>query len=144
MNPEDENLGAEVIPFPGKDTDERDAENLPLRSASPWAMDEPRCNSRHARARVHEGTRRLRCVECDAELDPFDFLVRMAHELERYVGAIRDLRLRRERLGNQVLKLERDERNTKSRLKLAKKRLAEFEAKHGTAFTPPEQLDKPA
>lgn len=141
MKPEDADAQVgfgEVIAFPGKDVDERDAENLPLRRSNPWGQNEPRCNSNHARARVHEATRRLRCVECDAELDPFDFLARMAQRLDVYVGSIRALRHREERLLAKVQSLERDERNTKARLKTAKKRLAEFEARNGAAFTPPE------
>lgn len=113
-----------VIPFPAKDADAELFEKMPLRVAERWDPDEPRCVVRHKKATIHEETRRLICVGCGAELDPFDYLVAMSRKPESFRQTIRELARRREYLAERVASLERLERNAKSRLNRVRASLA--------------------
>lgn len=76
----------------------------------------------HSSANINSGMRSLTCRECGADLDAFDWLLRLSRHTSRYVSARKDAEQRaaaaRDRL-NEILRLER---NAKARLQRLKRK----------------------
>lgn len=111
---EDEPMG-EVISFPSRDEDDERANALPVRRV-PWPQDK-KCEGGHRRAWVAAEARKVTCRDCGAELDPFDFLLKLTEKPEQITRTIKDLRGRKEYLARSVEELTRQERNAKSRVR---------------------------
>lgn len=76
---------------------------------------ENRC--RHRRLSIDQEHRLVECKECGAEVDPFDVLWDYAvNERQLY-----NVEKRRKELYEELNRLKREERNTKARLRRAKK-----------------------
>jgi hypothetical protein len=89
----------------------------------PWGDDdspmrrEPRSGCQHKNVTLVEDSHKLICRDCDAEVDPFAFLIRLTADWERWVG-IRKEAERRARLA--VARLEetlRLEQNARARVR---------------------------
>lgn len=117
---------AEVIPLPratehARDTHE-DERDLDAMGATTKRWEPAMCSHRKHAAQVSQQERRIYCGGCGVELDPYDVLDRMARDNEGLVGTRRRLRREIGHLSERVERLEKDERNAKSRARNARKR----------------------
>lgn len=71
----------------------------------------------HRKARINAGMRRLTCRECDAALDPFDFLVKLSTDAQQWVSTRREIEQRARAAKIRLEDLLRQERNARNRLK---------------------------
>jgi hypothetical protein len=105
-------MTGELVPHPtaGRAVDyEAELDELPVR----LAPDPTPC--RHERTWLDEPGRRIRCRECDTDLDPIAVLARIAKSRERLVSHAARLRRTVEYLERRVEELTREERNAKAR-----------------------------
>ena len=72
-----------------------------------------RCYHMRHQAIIDSNGRTLRCGECDAELDPYDYISHLAQDGDHLMAARKKVRAANERLKE----LLRQERNAKARLK---------------------------
>lgn len=105
---------------PDEAEDQRDLDTLGAKTErwKPGICD----HARHA-ASVSDRERRVYCSGCNVELDPIDVLTRFAQDSQNIVSRRRRLHREIDGLTHRLGELQRDERNTKSRLRTAKKRL---------------------
>jgi len=71
----------------------------------------------HTQSSVDRYQRIVECVKCGALLDPFDVVLDLAQEEDRYTTSIQRLRKENERLDKDIQELKRQERNAKARLR---------------------------
>ena len=76
------------------------------------------CN--HSRVRVCQKTRMLKCQQCNAVIDPFDFMWEWANRDRRLEMDIKFLMKSIEKLRVELKELKRQERNIKARIRRAK------------------------
>lgn len=69
----------------------------------------------HQHAIINGPMRRLRCRDCEADLDPFDYLFKLTHEPQRWVTARREAKHRADKALRRLEDLLRQERNAKAR-----------------------------
>jgi FtsZ-binding cell division protein ZapB len=121
---DDDGFGV-LIPLPGalhrKAQNERSQafDDLTVRP-KPFTGGKRECD--HRRSWVDVRARRLFCRDCEVELDPIDVLGRLASRREHEVRTVLTLRYEIDRLTETKAKLEREERNAKSRIRNARKR----------------------
>jgi hypothetical protein len=100
--------GADVIPlFPERDLTDGDR---------PVATESPRplyCG--HRRTRLESSSRRVFCRDCGREVDPYDVLAGIAHEVERWIGYRKEAERRAREAQERLDVLLREERNAKAR-----------------------------
>ena len=73
----------------------------------------------HLHAVTHPERRKVTCDDCGAELDPFDFLEKLAHGIDRWTSA-RDMARREARQAQaELAEVKRELRNAKARLRRA-------------------------
>ena len=105
---ENDNVWAEVVPlYRDRDLEDDDA---PLR------LGEKR-PCLHRKTRLDRDAHRLYCHECDAEVDPFAFLVRLAGEWGRWVTHRKEAERRAKAAHERLEETLRLERNARARLK---------------------------
>lgn len=68
--------------------------------------------------------RRVVLCRCGQVIDPFDFVVKLAHGWEDEMRQLQAARKEAELLRDDIARLKRDEANTKARLRTARKALA--------------------
>lgn len=78
----------------------------------------------HKAVEVSEAERVLRCTQCGSALDPFEYILQCATEGRTVITEIVSLYKRREDLRESVASLEREEKNTKARLRSARTAIA--------------------
>jgi hypothetical protein len=93
-------------------------ENAPVRREDSLGRD-----CRHVRSTIDFGNRRIRCRDCNAELDPYQVLDDLARARESQIRTAQRYRAEIEHTRARLAKLEQQERNAKSRLKRARDRL---------------------
>lgn len=109
----------------------REEDDAPVRNAEPG----PWCP--HRRVEVDEEAGRVRCRECEREVDPVGVLVKLGREWERYTYHYEGARARAKKAEREAEDAERRARNAKSRARRAERgepyleRLAAF--LHGQA-----------
>jgi hypothetical protein len=72
---------------------------------------------------IDEKERTVHCKRCDADIDPFDAILYLAKRWDRVREATEHYASEQKRLEVSVADLQRQERNTKARLKRAKAKL---------------------
>lgn len=81
----------------------------------------------HRRITINKDEREIRCTSCEALIDPFDWALRWVDDRGREMTDLRAMRAERADLRKSLEALKKEEKNTKSRLVNAKKRLAKTE-----------------
>lgn len=71
----------------------------------------------HKRANINHGMRQLVCRDCEADLDPFDFLHRLTQEADRWRQARIHAQQRARAAEDRLQEILRLERNARARLK---------------------------
>lgn len=74
---------------------------------------------RHLRVKLDERTRKVLCAECDAERDPFDALLVLADNLDRYKHWRARYKRERTAAAAELEDLKRQVRNAKAQLRRA-------------------------
>ncbi|HBA9513484.1 TPA: hypothetical protein J1413_004854 [Escherichia coli] len=77
-------------------------------------------NCKHRAVEVHEQDRVILCLQCGCVVDPFQYILQCANNGEAVVREIKQLYHRRDQLRESVASLEREEKNTKARLRAAR------------------------
>lgn len=77
-------------------------------------------NCKHRAVGVHEQDRVILCLQCGCVVDPFQYILQCANNGEAVVREIKQLYHRRDQLRESVASLEREEKNTKARLRAAR------------------------
>lgn len=99
---------ASVVPIhPDRDLGDDDA---PVQAA-----DQSPCA--HRKVKLDQDAHRVICRECDQEVDPFAFLLRLASDWERYARHRREAERRANAAHARLDEILRLERNARSRLK---------------------------
>ncbi|EPD5103525.1 hypothetical protein ACT0H1_004779 [Escherichia coli] len=75
---------------------------------------------KHRAIEVCETDRVVRCTKCGCVIDPFEHILQVATDGEHIVTEIEQLHRRRDELRESVANLEREEKNTKARLRAAR------------------------
>ncbi len=75
---------------------------------------------RHPSVVVDEASRKVRCELCGCFIDPFDFLVRLSKDQDRFRMNSKALNEEIGRLRIELENLKKEERNTRSRLQRLK------------------------
>ncbi|HCX5071764.1 TPA: hypothetical protein OZT93_000923 [Escherichia coli] len=75
---------------------------------------------KHRVIEVCETDRVVRCTKCGCVIDPFEHILQVATDGEHIVTEIEQLHRRRDELRESVANLEREEKNTKARLRAAR------------------------
>lgn len=76
----------------------------------------------HGKASINEHLRKLTCRECSAQLDPFDFLLRLSRDTSRWITARKSAEVRAREASARLSELLRQERNVRARLARLTKR----------------------
>ncbi len=76
---------------------------------------------RHDSTRLNATTREVTCKECLAKLDPFDQLLKISREWDRYVGWVKHTRATRHDIEQEVEQLKRERANLRAQIKRAKR-----------------------
>lgn len=100
---------APVIPIRGEPAEDAGVRTLP---APPICL--------HWGFALNEETRRVTCDRCGREVDAFDALARLAHEIDRYVYRLERLKGDERLAQARVDDLKRQERNVKARVRRLK------------------------
>jgi len=79
---------------------------------------------RHGQVLLDDVARKVYCASCNAELDPFTVLLRIARDEMKLQYERREIA----KLQHKLTALKNDERNTKARLQRARRRLKEVES----------------
>ncbi|EBT5445594.1 hypothetical protein CK313_20185 [Salmonella enterica] len=74
----------------------------------------------HHKTFINETDRSFYCDVCKSELDPFEYILESAKQARYVVTEIMQLRQRANELRTSVANLEREEKNTKARLRAAR------------------------
>ncbi|CDH06829.1 conserved hypothetical protein [Xenorhabdus bovienii str. oregonense] len=90
-------------------------------SVTPKTPEQSRCQ--HGAITVDEQYRVITCDQCGCNIEAFDYLLERARGGERVVREIETLYQRRDELRTACDKLQREEKNTKVRLRGAKTQL---------------------
>lgn len=103
---------AQVVPIhPDRDLHDEDA---PVTSGDRSASI-ARC--RHKHIRLDEDAHRAYCQGCDVEVDPFAFLLTLAHEWERYSRHRQEAERKATSAHTRLEEIRRLERNARARVK---------------------------
>lgn len=117
----DDDYDANVVPFPrGQFERSQNARDATLDELAIRTQREPR-SCAHTRSWVDEAARKLKCRDCEVDLDPIDVLATLACRREQLVHHGMRLRSEVEHLSERVEELKREERNAKSRIRNARR-----------------------
>lgn len=111
---------ADVIPFPRGQFEKRENERGALLDELPVRSDRKSLGDcHHDRTTVNEAARTVTCRDCGVAVDPIRTLARLAHNREFLVRQGMMLRSEATHLQKRVDDLNRQEKNTKARLRRA-------------------------
>ncbi|MED0056229.1 ead/Ea22-like family protein [Escherichia marmotae] len=112
IKPEDEL--SNIVLFPVKEDDPRNQVNFLYEPS-----ERPYCH--HASVRVDEKERQVRCKNCGAVVEPFDWMLSVAKRETRLADDVRLLRQEEQERRKNIEKLIQIERNAKARIRRATK-----------------------
>lgn len=124
-DPRDEmDRGADVIRLPssinyGQNEAMAEFDEAPVRSNPTYD------SCRHWRTWIDGPQRRVTCRDCEAELDPYEVLEKLARAHASLIATARRYRAEIQTTSKSLAKLERQERNAKARVKRARDWLRE-------------------
>ncbi|ELP5679929.1 hypothetical protein QTS50_003215 [Salmonella enterica] len=105
-----------IVQLVHPDADEKQLLNVQIENEKTYRQ--KRCP--HPRTFVDESQRIFYCSVCNAELDPFEYLLKCARDARHVVTEIETLRQRAGELRTSVANLKREEKNAKARLRSAR------------------------
>jgi hypothetical protein len=85
------------------------------------------CLSLHHDVMIDHDTKMLECKICGYVMTPWEFIDKLTNKSDWTIDWINQLKVRKTELKNQIIDLERKERNAKARLKRAKSKLSKIE-----------------
>ncbi|HAX5209033.1 TPA: hypothetical protein JZG45_003884 [Escherichia coli] len=111
-----ENEGDNVISLVQPGRDEEKLLNITVTDRKDYRQQ----SCKHRAIEVHEQDRVMLCLQCGCVVDPFQYVLRCANDGEAVVREIKQLHNKRDQLRESVASLEREEKNTKARLRAAR------------------------
>ncbi|EEU1248802.1 hypothetical protein [Escherichia coli] len=111
-----ENEGDNIITLVQPKRDEEKLLNITVTGRKNYTQQ----SCKHRAIEVHEQDHVILCLQCGCVVDPFQYVLRCANDGEAVVREIRQLHNRRDQLRESVASLEREEKNTKARLRAAR------------------------
>lgn len=112
MSTETENELGKILTFPSKGDEPRNLTNFLYERA-----ERPFC--RHSAIQVNEKERAVRCRNCGAVVDPFEWMLSVAKQETQLADNVKALRREEAQRRQNIEKLIQIERNAKSRIRRA-------------------------